>query len=166
LTEVVVEGITVDACKGGCGGLWFDRFELNKVDEGHEATGEALLDIEHDDRIEVDHSKRRNCPKCPDMVMRRYFFSANRQAEVDECPNCAGMWLDKGELASIRSQFDSAAGREKAAHAYFEELFSEDLKARGAQRTDEVDRARNTARMFRFICPSNYIPGKQEWGAF
>ncbi len=163
---MTVGSITVDACKGGCGGLWFDRFELDKVDEAHEATGEALLDVEHDATIDVDHEKRRNCPKCPNMVMRRFFFSANRQAEVDECPSCAGMWLDKGELASIRTQFDTAAGREKAAHAYFEELFGDDLTARSGERKGEVDQARNAARMFRFICPSNYIPGKQAWGAF
>jgi len=25
--------ITVDACEGGCGGIWFDRYELMRVDE-------------------------------------------------------------------------------------------------------------------------------------
>ena len=46
------------------------------------------------------------------------------------------------------------------------ELFDDELKARADERGEEVARARNVARMFRFVCPSNYIPGKQAWGAF
>jgi len=26
----------VDVCQNGCGGIWFDNFELEKVDEKHE----------------------------------------------------------------------------------------------------------------------------------
>ena len=28
MTEVTAGDIRVDACKGGCGGLWFDEWEL------------------------------------------------------------------------------------------------------------------------------------------
>ena len=45
MEEVTVEGITVDVCKQGCGGIWFDRFELQKVDEMHESAGEILLQM-------------------------------------------------------------------------------------------------------------------------
>ncbi|MFB2922740.1 MULTISPECIES: zf-TFIIB domain-containing protein [Aerosakkonema] len=31
LTEIVTEAITVDVCEGGCGGIWFDRFELSQT---------------------------------------------------------------------------------------------------------------------------------------
>ena len=44
-----VGGITVDACVGGCGGIWSDRYELMRVDESHdESAGEKLLHIERD----------------------------------------------------------------------------------------------------------------------
>ena len=43
-----VGGLRVDVCEGGCGGIWFDQFELKKVDESSESAGEALLDIERD----------------------------------------------------------------------------------------------------------------------
>lgn len=165
LTERTVEGITVDVCQGGCGGLWFDRFELDKVDEKHEAAGQELLEVAHDDNVHVDHDMRRKCPKCPDMTMRRYFFSSKRDAEVDECPKCAGMWLDKGELSTIRTQFENDKEREAAAHQYFDDLFGDQLDKRRKEREGEVARARATAQMFRFICPSYYIPGKQKWGA-
>ena len=166
LSEQTAGPITVDVCRGGCGGIWFDRFEFDKVDEGHEGAGEVLLDIERDPGFQVDTEKRRGCPKCDGIVMRRHFFSSKREVELDECPNCAGTWLDHGELGSLRSQFGDEKEREKAAHQYFDSLFGEQLEARGAEREEELARARRTARMFRFICPSNYIPGKQKWGAF
>ncbi len=161
-----VEGITLDVCQGGCGGIWFDAFELKKVDEAHEAAGEALLDVERNESIPVDHSATRNCPKCSGMVMRRYWFSQNKQLEVDECPQCAGFWLDHGELGKIRSQYATEQERKQAARAYFDELFEPQLKERVKERKEELAKARRVANMFRFICPSNYIPGKQEWGAF
>jgi len=34
---------------------------------------------------------------------------------VDECPKCAGFWLDAGELAGIRSEFATQEERKAAA---------------------------------------------------
>jgi uncharacterized protein len=65
LTRMTVGGITVDACEGGCGGIWFDRYELMRVDEADESAGEGLLDIDRDPNVKVDLSKRLDCPKCP-----------------------------------------------------------------------------------------------------
>jgi len=31
---------------------------------------------------------------------------------------------------------------------------------------DRLERARGMARMFRFLLPSYYLPGKQPWGAY
>ena len=30
LKEMTVSDISVDVCQGGCGGIWFDNFELKK----------------------------------------------------------------------------------------------------------------------------------------
>jgi Zn-finger nucleic acid-binding protein len=158
--------ITVDICKGGCGGIWFDRFELAKVDEPHESAGEALLDIEKNDKIIVEHSKRRRCPKCNAIIMMRHFHSVNQRVEVDECPGCAGYWLDVGELSAIRSEFKTEEERRRAAEEYFAEIFNTHLAGMRAKGQDQAERARNIARIFRFICPSYYLPGKQDWGAY
>jgi Zn-finger nucleic acid-binding protein len=166
LHEIVVEDITVDVCKQGCGGMWFDRFELQKVDEPHESAGESLLQIEIDAKSRIDPSQRRNCPKCDGVTMMRHFFSVKKEVEVDECPNCAGFWLDAGELGRIRSQFDLEADRKKAAESYFEAIFGGELSKMQAEGEEKLRKARKIARMFRFICPSYYIPGKQDWGAF
>lgn len=166
LDQQVVSDVRVDVCRGGCGGIWFDQFELKKFDEPHEEAGQELLDIEHDPSVRVDRIKRLNCPNCEDVVMMRRFFSVKRELEVDECPACAGFWLDVGELRDIRSLFPSEAARKEAAAQYFQEVFGEQLAEMRAESAEETARARRIANMFRFICPSYYIPGKQKWGAF
>jgi uncharacterized protein len=166
LTTMTTGGITVDACDGGCGGLWFDRYELMRVDESYESAGEGLLEIRRDPDLEVDLSRRLSCPKCPRVVMARHFFSAKRRVVVDECPNCGGHWLDPGELRTIRTEYASEEERERAAQAYFSEVFGPELAAAHAETEEDLTRARSVAHAFRFICPSYYIPGKQEWGAF
>jgi len=166
LQQITVADVTVDVCKSGCGGIWFDNFELKKFDEPHESAGQELLDIERDNSIVVDHTKRLNCPKCGNVVMMRHFFSVKKEVEVDECPGCGGFWLDAGELTKIRSLFNTEEERQKAADDYFSEVFGDKLAAMKAEDEAKIGKARKIANMFRFICPSYYIPGKQDWGAF
>ncbi len=104
LTQLQAGNLTVDVCQGGCGGIWFDAFELQRVDEEEEAAGEVLLHVERDPLVSVDTARKRECPRCAGMKLRRHFFSARRRVEVDECPNCGGYWLDSGELALIRAE--------------------------------------------------------------
>jgi len=166
LTEMVVGDVVVDVCQGGCGGIWFDNWELKKFDEPHEHLGEQLLDIDIAPNIKVDYSKRRQCPKCAGVTMMRHFFSVKREVEVDECAACAGIWLDAGELKRIRSEFNTEEERRQAAQEYFEEIFGKELDRMRRESQEKLERARRIAHIFRFICPSYYIPGKQDWGAF
>ena len=166
LQEATVSDVTVDVCKGGCGGIWFDHFEIKKFDEPHESAGDELLQTERDAELTVDHTKKLKCPKCDDIVMMRHFFSIKRQVQVDECPACGGFWLDSGELGGIRSLFNTEEERHKAAQEYFSEVFGDQFAAMKAESQEKLKKARKIANMFRFICPSYYIPGKQDWGAF
>ena len=109
LTEMQVGAVVVDVCHGGCGGIWFDLFELQRVDEEHEAAGEPLLNILRDPAIKVDFTRKRSCPRCEGIKLKRHFFSAKRLVEVDQCPNCGGYWLDAGELEKIRAEKSAAA---------------------------------------------------------
>src|SRR6059058_753973 len=109
LSSMQVGNLTVDVCQGGCGGIWFDAFELQRVDEEKEEAGERLLEIQRDERIRVDPSRKRDCPRCDGIKLQRHFFSAKRRVEVDQCPNCGGYWLDAGELAKIRAEKAEAA---------------------------------------------------------
>ena len=166
LAEMNVADVTVDVCKGGCGGIWFDQFELKKFDEPHESAGQALLDIQRDESIIIDRTKKFKCPKCDNIVMMRHFFSVKKEVGVDECPGCGGFWLDYGELRKIRSLFNTEQERNQAADEYFSEIFGEQLAAMKAESEEKAKKAGKIANMFRFICPSYYIPGKQDWGAF
>lgn len=114
LAEIQVGSLRVDVCHGGCGGVWFDAFELQRVDEEQEAAGEPLLAIQRDPHVVVDAARKRECPRCPGVKLRRHFFSAKRRIEVDECPNCGGYWLDAGELAQVRAEKAQSAIVEQA----------------------------------------------------
>jgi Zn-finger nucleic acid-binding protein len=117
LQEVQVGSLKVDVCQGGCGGIWFDAFELQRVDEEEEAAGDLLLHLECDPRIVPDPTRKRDCPRCAGVKLHRHFFSARRRVQVDQCPNCSGYWLDAGELAQIRAEKSESARSDQVRHA-------------------------------------------------
>jgi Zn-finger nucleic acid-binding protein len=159
--------VTVDVCDGGCGGIWFDRFELRKVDEVAETAGEALLDVERDAAVQVDRAKRYICPKCTDgVVMMRHFWSVKRAVTIDECPECSGVFLDVGELARIRVEFATEAARHEAADRYFADVVDPLFAEAHEESEERLERAQKFAHAFRFLCPSSFIPGKQAGAAF
>jgi Zn-finger nucleic acid-binding protein len=106
--------------------LWFDNFELDKVDEWHERLGESLMSVEFNPGA-VAIQDRRSCPRCPGVVMMQHKFRPDKPVIVDECPSCGGMWLDGGELAEIRRPAPTREDRKKAASRFLERLFVEDL---------------------------------------
>lgn len=166
LSEMKVEEITVDVCKGGCGGIWFDNFELEKIDEKHERAGETLLDIERNKDLNVDLKAKRDCPKCSDIKMMQHCFSVQQKVTIDECAGCGGVWLDAGELAQIRNLYDTEEQRHHAAEKYFSSIFDGQLKGIKEKSETGAVKAKKFANMFKFICPTYYIPGDQGWGAF
>ena len=166
LQQVTEQNVTLDVCANGCGGVWFDNFEIKKFDEPHEPASDKLIKIERDSSVSVNLEEKLNCPKCENMPMMRHFFSVKRKVEVDECPQCAGIWLDAGELGQMRTLFESEEQRNKAFDEYFDDLFADELAADLAQNQQKLDRTKKVANVFRFICPTNYIPGKQNYGAF
>jgi uncharacterized protein len=103
LTSMQVGSITLDICQEGCGGIWFDPFELERIEE-QDGAAEQLLHIQRDELLYVDPKRKRECPRCRDVKLHRHFFSAKRKIQVDQCPNCGGYWLDAGELAAIRNE--------------------------------------------------------------
>ena len=110
----IIDDITVGVCSGGCGGTWFERAEIQKLNELHESAGETLLDIQTDSQAVVDHNEPNACPKCDNVTMIRHFVSTDKGVNADECSSCAGVWLDYGELRHIRAQFESEEKRSTA----------------------------------------------------
>jgi Zn-finger nucleic acid-binding protein len=80
----------VDQCRS-CGGIWFDRKEL-----------EAIMDLAARDlRIPASAEVTKRC--CPrDFEKLLTFRYPQTEVMVDMCRRCDGLWLDGGELTEIR----------------------------------------------------------------
>jgi uncharacterized protein len=128
LSQVTLAGVTLDACQGGRGGIWFDRGELT-FDPPAALLDEWLDELAAGRTVHVDPAERRHCPRCANSVLMRHFSTATRAVTIDECPTCAGIWLDNGELEQIRSEHVSAADRRRAVVRVFEERAIDDRMA-------------------------------------
>lgn len=49
-----------------------------------------------------------NCPNCSETLV----MTERQGVEIDYCPNCRGIWLDKGELDKIIERTAGYAGPE------------------------------------------------------
>lgn len=105
LTPCDTGSITVDICINGCGGIWFDRGELNKIDNGEETEGLVLYGIEKSPDVKVDSNAEKFCPVCKDKKMAKHSYSPKQNIEIDQCDICGGIWLDDCELEKIRELF-------------------------------------------------------------
>jgi len=109
LKTIKVGGIAVDVSEE-CGGVFFDNLELRKFESGSDVRGEALAKhLRQFESYLLDEKERIKCPKCCDVVMMRRYYSPLKVIEIDECPACAGIWLDTGELDKIQNTQLSAA---------------------------------------------------------
>lgn len=77
-----------------CGGLWVERASLRQL-------GAALPA----GSLDAQPVEPRRCSRC-EVPMGRLRLPG---VEVDVCPDCQGVWLDAGELATLKSLRRSAA---------------------------------------------------------
>jgi Zn-finger nucleic acid-binding protein len=91
--------VTVDFCTT-CKGIWFDKDELRQSKDQVDADL-CWMDFElfkHKDRFAVS-AKPLKCPTCDkNMVLIDY---DNTKVQIDYCPECEGLWLERGEFAKI-----------------------------------------------------------------
>lgn len=163
LGEIELDAMRVDVCRTGCGGVWFDRFELQKVDERHESAGESLLRYQPDLELEADKTREHHCPRDGARMMR-HFFNAQRDVEVDTCPQCAGIWVDAGELARIRAADRSDEERGGAADSVLLSEFEPQLEAMRRASEAARSRAEGIGRALRWLSPAAWIPGRRRRG--
>lgn len=161
-----VSGLTLEICEEGCAGVWFDQFELKKLDEKHEVPKDFLQQLDARKKTVAPKKTARNCPKCESIVMMSHFFGVGSKVEVDHCPSCAGYWLDCGELSQIHKEYDKDADRQAANLRLIEQEFGTELSKMATESRAKLAEAQKIAKIFRFVLPSNYIPGKQSGGAF
>ncbi len=156
LTALAVGRILIDVCHEGCGGIWFDHFELQRFDEQHEGEGRVAAHVERHPEGVRDPSQRLRCPRCRDVVLRQHYFSVKQQVEVDSCPGCGGYWLDHGELEGIRNEFATATARQQAAAKFVDELDNQHVEKPCPQAVTKADRALSLSAMLRLV-GSRYV---------
>jgi len=94
--------ITLDGCDGGCGGIWFDRRELARVNRDHPDPDAKIADLTCDPAVRVHDDDLRSCPKCDSVTLEKKLYCLGSGVIMDVCPECRGTWLDHGELEKIR----------------------------------------------------------------
>ena len=88
----------VDRCRI-CGGIWFDRMELESIMEL--AVKELIIPAGADET-------ERCCPR--DGEIMHAFKYPQTDVTVDMCRKCDGLWLDGGELTEIKKTRTLLAG--------------------------------------------------------
>jgi len=104
LREKNAGDITLDLCYGGCGGIWFDAAELERVNARAATTLHSVWQIPVSN---VKLTDPRHCPRC-NLVLERKWFSDSQQVEIDQCTKCGGIWLDAGEFSRIYDEIKGA----------------------------------------------------------
>ncbi|MEM8678763.1 MAG: zf-TFIIB domain-containing protein [Planctomycetota bacterium] len=82
--------VLVEACPS-CEGVWFDADELNQL------LRVATKDLKVP---KAAQPTRMTCPQC--RVVLQAFDYPQTYVEIDMCPKCHGLWLDKQELTEIK----------------------------------------------------------------
>jgi Zn-finger nucleic acid-binding protein len=101
MNEVKAEAATgymilLDQCPQ-CGGIWCDRWELYPVTAGAAAHLDAVdHDALHQPTAPAD--EQLECPRCRARMFRFRDPLVPADARIERCPNCDGMWLNRGEL--------------------------------------------------------------------
>ncbi len=104
LEELEPEGtfgeVIVDVCSS-CSGIWFDKGELERVDNKIEPKIIEIKSIPSKD----DQYKTLECPKCSnDMAMEKVVSDLDKDVVMDACPKCNGVWLYRGEYKAIKER--------------------------------------------------------------
>ncbi len=114
------QGIYLDVCVNGCGGIYFDNREFKKTDEKNEDITPLVEALKDKTFKSVNEWDTRVCPVCGTNMVKNY-ASAKHEVQVDECYSCGGIFLDYGELDKIRAQYDT---EEERAADVINELYS------------------------------------------
>src|SRR5579871_4832352 len=111
LTETLVGEIRVDGCEN-CGGVWFDRGELNAVAKTQMAQMTALDAHFAAHTPPTDRQAEKKCPVCH-VALFAFEFPRSPGIQFDGCSQCGGLWADDGKLTAIHHRLLSAMAPEK-----------------------------------------------------
>ena len=119
--EVFGPNIEVDICPK-CEGTWLDSRELHKV------LGDRNLANYLTKEIGTKSESPLVCPRCRHLMD----LELADDVEVDVCLNCNGVWLDAGELESLKDKSEEGFEGDEIAKAEerWEEMVARNRKSR------------------------------------
>ena len=94
--------IVLDQCPR-CGGIWCDRWELYPLT----AAAADRLDPVDQEALQQPTPVRTEqlvCPRCRARMHCLRDPSLPQDARIERCPNCDGMWLNRGELRRFKQR--------------------------------------------------------------
>ena len=65
----------LDACQRGCGGIWLDAQELDRINQTIPAVAPLFAEVERAVGIQVDEKRVRQCVRCSGAKLERKLFS-------------------------------------------------------------------------------------------
>ena len=111
LKGVEYDEVEVQVCPD-CEGEWLAAGELAEIAEHHEEkfTSEELAKLDGVNKeiftaTEVDHDELK-CPECEGVEMKHFNYGDTSGLLLDKCPECGGIWTDKGQLEKVEELVD------------------------------------------------------------
>ena len=153
LQKSVGAGITIQTCRGECGGVWFDRFQFNKLKALKPGIGNSLLTIERAEGVKIYRGAEHPCPACKTTLLYRHFFSVEWDTEINQSSKSSGFWIDLAGLAKPQSL--PANQRKHAVEKYFMAVIDEKLSGMRLLHGDMAEQAQVLKRILQFLRPNN-----------
>ncbi len=101
MQTVFYEGVTIELCMD-CKSIFLSKKRLEIIEKSRE------IEIPSDlPKPRKGPEILRDCPQC-EIVMKKVSHGKIRSTMIDYCEECTGIWLDKGELASIQFSYEIA----------------------------------------------------------
>ncbi|MBN2613826.1 MAG: zf-TFIIB domain-containing protein [Bacteroidales bacterium] len=92
--------LELDRCPD-CGGIWFDKGELQKLDKIIEP---AFFEFRRTPG-KAQQMEALYCPSCTHHPkLEKAEHPRDKKVIIDYCSTCKGIWLDKGELEAIQKE--------------------------------------------------------------
>lgn len=88
--------LDVDVCEN-CGGVYFDRGEVNRISKG-----DAIKLVKGQDH-DISSKGTNRCPKCGASLERYWGEAVPSDVYVLRCPDCSGTWFTKEELTKFKT---------------------------------------------------------------
>lgn len=89
----------IDICRG-CGGLWFEKNEINRmISEINEGPIGEKFETHFGKSLGISEL---DCPDCS-ISLERFHLLEEYHTEIDVCRHCDGTWIDKNELETVEN---------------------------------------------------------------